>query len=185
MQSPQHAIVIHSPHSGRSTQLSEALTYLQQVSVEVSNSISIAELDNLPAQGATWREQGIDIAIAAGGDGIVGGVITHIAASGPPLGIMPLGTANDIARSLRIPQNLHQAAEVIALGHEQAIDIGMAQPAEQALHQASLTQHGPVPYYVALKKHAFFAHVLTAGLNVQFERIATNIATRKPIGRLT
>ena len=185
MQSTQRAIVIHSPHSGRSAQLSEALSYLQQTGVEVVRNISIAELDGLPPQGAPWREQGIDIAIAAGGDGLVGGVITHIAASGLPLGIIPLGTANDIARSLRIPQNLHQAAEVIALGHERAIDIGVAQPAEQVLHQASLTQHGPVPYHVALKKHAFFAHVLTVGLNVEFARIATNVATRKRFGRLT
>src|SRR5215470_15448220 len=113
MHSVQRAIVIHSPHSGRSTQLSEALTYLQQSGVELARTISIAELDGLPPQGATWREQGITIAIAAGGDGLVGGVITHIATSDLPLGIMPLGTANDIARSLRIPQNLQHAAEVI------------------------------------------------------------------------
>lgn len=185
MQNHRHAIVIHSPHSGRSTQLSETLSYLQQAGVEVARTISIAELDGLPPQGTTWREQGIDIAIAAGGDGVVGGVITHIAASGLPLGIMPLGTANDIARSLRIPQDLHQAAEVIALGHEQGIDIGVAQPAEQALHQASRTQHGPVPYHVALQHYAYFAHVLTVGLNVEFARIATNVATRKRFGRLT
>ena len=46
------------------------------------------------------------MAISGGGDGLVGGVITHIAESGLPLGILPLGTSNDIARSLHIPQDL-------------------------------------------------------------------------------
>jgi len=142
-------------------------------------------LDGLPPQGATWQKQGITLAIAAGGDGLVGGVITHIAASDLLLGIMPLGTANDITRSLRIPQNIQKAAEVIAQGHTQAIDIGMAQPAEQAPHLASTNPQGPVLTHVSPKQRAFFAHVLTVGLNVQFARIATNVATRQRFGHLT
>ena len=104
----QRTIVIHSPHSGRSEELSEAIAHLEQTGVEVVNKISIADLDNLPAQGPTWEESGIDVAIAAGGDGLVGGVTTHIAESGLPLGILPLGTSNDIARALHIPQDLHE-----------------------------------------------------------------------------
>jgi diacylglycerol kinase family enzyme len=74
---------------------------------------------------------------------------------------------------------------VISKGNEQAIDIGMAQPAEQAPHRASPTQRGPVLAHVGSQQQAFFAHVLTVGLNVQFARIATNVATRKRFGRLT
>ena len=128
MRDQQRAIVIQSPHSGRSDLLSQALTFLEQAGVKVARILSIAELNTLPPQGALWREQGMMLAIAAGGDGLVGGVIAHLAASGPPLGILPLGTANDIARSLRIPQNLSQAVEVIAQGHTRPIDIGTAQP---------------------------------------------------------
>jgi len=73
MQTTQRVIVVHSPHSGRSSKLSEALTYLEQAGLEIVNTISIADLDNLPAQGPGWKESGIDIAIAAGGDGLVGG----------------------------------------------------------------------------------------------------------------
>src|ERR1700675_4188230 len=95
------AIIIHSPHSGRSAQLADALKDLQRTEVNIVQVISIAELDHFPTQGARWKEEGSDVAIAAGGDGLVGGVITHIAESGLPLGIMPLGTSNDIARTLR------------------------------------------------------------------------------------
>ena len=104
----QRTILIHSPHSGRSEELSEAIAHLEQTGVEVVNKISIADLDNLPAQGPTWEESGIDVAIAAGGDGLVAGVTTPIAESGLPLGILPLGTSNDIARALHIPQDLHE-----------------------------------------------------------------------------
>jgi diacylglycerol kinase (ATP) len=182
---PQRAIVIHSPHSGRSEKLSEAITHLEQTGIEVVTCISIATLDNLPSQGANWKESGIDIAIAAGGDGLVGGVITHVAESGLPIGILPLGTSNDIARSLRIPQDLLSAAQVIAEGKEQEVDVGVARPAEQAPHLASKHQSGPLLAQVPPKKHGFFAHALTIGVNVQFARIATNVATRQRFGRMT
>jgi len=177
--------VIHSPHSGRSAKLSDALTQLQQTGVEVIQTIPIDTLDNLPAQGASWREKSIDVAIAAGGDGLVGGVITHIAESGLPLGILPLGTSNDIARALHIPQDLHSAAQVIAQGEERKVDVGVARPAEQAPHRASKHQSGPILAHVGLQRQAFFAHALTVGVNVQFARIATNVATRQRFGRLT
>ncbi len=181
----RRAIVIHSPHSGRSAELTEALTQLQQAGIDVVNTISIATLDNLPAQGANWKESGIDVAIAAGGDGLVGGVITHIAESSLPLGILPLGTSNDIARTLRIPQDIHSAAYVIAEGKEQEVDVGVAKPAEQAPHLASKHQFGPLQTHIGTEKHGFFAHALTIGANVQFARIATNVATRQRFGLLT
>src|SRR6266702_3410432 len=136
MQTSQRVVVIHSPHSGRSSKLSEAITYLEQTGLEIVNTISIADLDNLPAQGPIWKANGIDIAISGGGDGLVGGVITHIAESGLPLGILPLGTSNDIARSLHIPQDIGEAAHVIAQEREQEVDVGVVQPAEQVTHPA-------------------------------------------------
>ena len=161
------------------------MTHLEQTGVEVATTISIADLDDLPAQGPTWKESGIDVAITAGGDGLVGGVITHIAESGLPLGILPLGTSNDIARALRIPQDLQAAAQTIAQGKEQEVDIGVAQPAEQAPHLATKHQSGPLLEQVAPQKHGYFAHALTVGVNVQFARIATNVATRQRFGRMT
>ena len=182
---PRKAIVIHSPYSGKSEQLQPALTHLRESGTEIVDVISVAELDHLPAQGTCWRQDGIELAVAAGGDGLLGGVITHIAESGLVLGILPLGTANDIARSLNIPLNIQQAARVIADGIVQEADIGVARPAEQAPHLASKDQQHAVPSQVEARKHSYFAHTVTTGLNVQFARIATNIATRKRFGRLT
>jgi diacylglycerol kinase (ATP) len=179
------ALVIRSPHSSGADKLSAALSHLKQASIDVVDVISIASLDGLPDQGRAWMERGIDIAIAAGGDGVVGGVITHIAECGLLLGILPLGTANDIARSLDIPQDVQKAAETIAHGRQVEVDIGIAQPAEQALHSARPERGKPVPISVASGKHGYFAHALTVGMNVQFARLATNVATRKRFGKLT
>ncbi len=182
---PQRVILIHSPHSGRSSKLPDALKHIEQAGLEIVNSISIADLDDLPAQGTSWKESGVDVAIAAGGDGLVGGVITHIAESGLPLGILPLGTSNDTSRALHIPQDIGEAAHVIAQGREQEVDIGMAQPAEQATHPGTPSQSGSLPAKVIPQSGVFFAHALTVGVNVQFARIATNVATRKRFGRMT
>jgi diacylglycerol kinase (ATP) len=179
------AIVIYSSHSGRSAQLETALTALRQAGIDILRVIPISHLDHLSPQGAIWKEQGADIAIAAGGDGLIGGVITHIAESGLPLGILPLGTSNDTARSLHIPEQVQQAVDVIRLGHIREVDIGVAHPAEQAPHPTSKNQSAPVLAHVNPHRHSYFAHVLTVGVNVEFARLATNVATRQRFGKLT
>ena len=182
---PQRVIVIHSPHSGRSSKLPDAIKHLEQAGLEVVKSISIADLDNLPAQGTVWKESGIDVAISAGGDGLVGGVVTHIAESNLPLGILPLGTSNDIARALLIPQDISEAAQVIAQGIEQEVDVGAGQSAERASHASAPSEPVEVSKQDESQLYGYFAHALTVGVNVQFAHIATNVATRERFGRMT
>lgn len=176
-------MVIYSPHSGRATQLQEALAYLQQAGVDIMRATPVSELDHLPPQGEIWRQQGANVAVAAGGDGLIGAVITHIVESGLPLGILPLGTSNDTARSLHIPEQIQQAAGVIEQGHLRAVDIGVAQPAEQA--PLPVGENAPLPAHLSPRQHSYFAHVLTVGVNVEFARIASNVATRERFGKLT
>jgi diacylglycerol kinase (ATP) len=185
LSTPTTAIVIHSPHSGRSAQLAKAITAIRQSNIDIVDIVSIADLDGLAPQGEQWKQHHIDLVIAAGGDGLVGGVITHIAESGLPLGILPLGTSNDIARSLSIPLNLNAAAAVLLNGKHRTIDIGIAQPAEQPPHLAEKQTEKPRHRQVALQKHGFFAHVLTAGVNVQFARLATDATQRQRYGNFT
>ena len=44
--------------------------------------------------------------------------------TGLPMGIMPMGTANDLARTLGIPDDLIKAADVILAGHLSRVDLG-------------------------------------------------------------
>lgn len=66
----------------------------------------------------------VDVVIAAGGDGTIGTVAGVLLDTGVPLGLLPLGSLMNIARSLEIPRDLDDAAEVIASGVVRAIDIG-------------------------------------------------------------
>jgi diacylglycerol kinase (ATP) len=65
-----------------------------------------------------------DCAIVGGGDGSLRMAAAGIEASCLPLGILPLGTANDLARTLGIPPDPEAAAEVILAGHRRTIDLG-------------------------------------------------------------
>jgi YegS/Rv2252/BmrU family lipid kinase len=72
------------------------------------------------------REQagGIDRVIVAGGDGTLNAVLQGLAGTGLPLGILPMGTANNLARTLHIPMALRDAAELAARGPRRVIDLG-------------------------------------------------------------
>src|SRR5436189_2777761 len=69
------------------------------------------------------RAPGLDALVAGGGDGTLSCAAGHLADSGRPLGILPLGTLNHLARDAGIPAGLGEAAAVIAAGHMQAIDL--------------------------------------------------------------
>lgn len=69
------------------------------------------------------RTAEVDLVIAAGGDGTVRVVAGGLAASGIPLGIIPQGTGNLLARNLGIPLDSDAAIEVALDGSERSLDI--------------------------------------------------------------
>ena len=60
------------------------------------------------------------------GDGLVGQVGGALAETGTPMGILPGGRGNDLARVLSIPSEPAGAVAVLADGHERQIDVGEA-----------------------------------------------------------
>ena len=71
------------------------------------------------------RKSVIDCVIVGGGDGTLNCTAAAIIETGLPLGILPLGTANDLARTLGIATDPVGAAQVIVAGHERRIDVGV------------------------------------------------------------
>jgi len=71
-------------------------------------------------------ESGLDLVIAVGGDGTIGEVADGLLRAGrkPDLGILPIGTGVDFARSLDIGSSTHEAIDAIASGRRRRIDAG-------------------------------------------------------------
>lgn len=63
-----------------------------------------------------------DRIVLGGGDGTVNLALDALMAADKPFGLLPMGTANDLARSLDIPGNLDRAVGVILAGHLRRLD---------------------------------------------------------------
>jgi diacylglycerol kinase family enzyme len=67
-------------------------------------------------------QKDIDAVVAAGGDGTIGTVASALVDTRIPLGIIPLGTLNHLARDLGIPLHLQDAVNVIAESNARPVD---------------------------------------------------------------
>jgi diacylglycerol kinase (ATP) len=67
---------------------------------------------------------GYSLVIAAGGDGTIAAIAGGLVGSNTVLGVIPLGTYNNIATSLGIPTDFAQACALIAAAPVRAIDVG-------------------------------------------------------------
>lgn len=104
------------------TDLSGIVSVLREGGVEVVQEypLSVEETQRL------LHERGgeFDLLILGGGDGTLRSAIKPVLDAGLPLAVLPLGTANDLARGLGIPMDPLQAARAIAEGFEHRIDLG-------------------------------------------------------------
>ena len=66
----------------------------------------------------------VDRVIVGGGDGTLSAVTRALIDTGLPLGILPLGTANNVARTLEIPVDLDAACAIAAGESRRRIDVG-------------------------------------------------------------
>ncbi|HUQ00828.1 MAG TPA: diacylglycerol kinase family protein [Aeromicrobium sp.] len=99
-----------------------AVAILRDVTdVQVAASESPEELDGI------LRDAGDRTIVVAGGDGSLHAVIAALHRrdnlAGRTLGLLPLGTGNDFARTVNLPLNAEEAAQVIASGTPRPIDL--------------------------------------------------------------
>lgn len=70
--------------------------------------------------------RGADAMVVAGGDGTINRVLPWALECEIPLGVIPCGTANDFARTLQIPTDPEEAAELILAGKTHRVDVAQA-----------------------------------------------------------
>mgnify|MGYP000005465129 CR=1 FL=1 len=83
--------------------------------------------EDADAAGAMIREAAgrVRAVVLAGGDGTISSALPALLETGQTLGVLPLGTANDFARSLQIPLDPVQATDVVVDAPPVDIDVGL------------------------------------------------------------
>ena len=165
---------------GRAGELAATRLRAAGVDVEVLSGSSAAEAARLiracvvpagrPGTGAEEAEPRLDALVVVGGDGMVNLGVTSTAGRGVPLGIVPAGTGNDVARMLSLPLNDPHAAVgnlLACLGERRHRDV-------DAVRCAWTTSDGPASRW--------FAGVLAAGFDAVVNERANGWS--RPRGRL-
>lgn len=82
------------------------------------------ETGDAAAFSAEAAAAGADAVVAVGGDGTLNEVVNGLDGTTTPLGVIPIGTANDFARQVGIPLDVDHAMDVILRSPARAIDTG-------------------------------------------------------------
>jgi diacylglycerol kinase (ATP) len=98
---------------------------LEAISDSLTEVIVDTEL-NLPARAAETQQENADLVVVAGGDGTVREVAGALVKTDTTLAIVPFGTFNNLARSLKLPVDLEAMCDLIEAGPTRLIDVGMA-----------------------------------------------------------
>lgn len=120
---PTRALLIVNAKSRSGAALCDrAIAALEKAGIAIDrrDGGSAGELEQLIRAAAS----DVDCVVVGGGDGTLNAALPGILESGLPLGILPLGTANDLARTLGLPTDLEDAVGVIAAGNRSRIDVG-------------------------------------------------------------
>ncbi|MGF1562725.1 MAG: lipid kinase [Geminicoccaceae bacterium] len=160
-QPPRSVVLVLNAKAGRADGLADDVA----ARLEVKGVDMVASCDALAHDWpATLATRPADAIVVAGGDGTVNAALPDLVAANLPFGVLPLGTANDFARTLGIPDDLDAAIDIVAEGHLRAVDlarandhyflnaanIGLATEVTERLQRASLKRRaGRFSYAVA------------------------------------
>lgn len=114
-------------------------------------------------------QEGCERLVVCGGDGTIREVLPALAHTQIPLGLLPFGTANDLARALGVPRRLDRALQVLLQGRPTALDLGKAGEAlfctvaafgfdaeiSEAMRQGQIPFPGTAGYLYATLGHLF------------------------------
>jgi len=155
----RRALLLLNPRSrkGGDCAADDAVRQLEASAFSVTRAFCTHKEDMVREVGRLAHE--IDLVIVGGGDGTINAGLKGVLDAGLPLGILPLGTANDFARTLGIPPDPAAAIAVIIAGRTRRIDVGQV-------------------------NDQFFVNVASMGLSVELARRMTGNLKRR-LGRLS
>ncbi len=122
-----HAKLIANPGAGQVLKQASLIVDVAQYLIDHGLDVDVAlarPTKNAARAAKKAVKDGYDIIIAMGGDGTIGGVIRGMVGEKPRLGLIAAGTENDFALSLGIPEDVHQACDIILAGNTRTVDLG-------------------------------------------------------------
>ncbi|GGF47938.1 hypothetical protein GCM10011519_22430 [Marmoricola endophyticus] len=126
---------------------------------------------------------GADLVITCGGDGTVRTVCEELAGTGIPIGIVPAGTGNLLARNLELPLYLRAAVDVALTGQDRAID--MVSVSGDAMEDSTFLVMAGMGFDAAImegvnedikSKVGWLAYVLSALKSLMFPAVRVEIS---------
>lgn len=120
-----HASLVINLHSRQGKKAyQEVMRACQRYDIEITKTYKIGKGVDLRALVRTIRCVQPDLLLVAAGDGTVSRVLWYLAGSPIEVGVVPLGTTNNFARSLALPFAIDEAVKVVAECEASAIDLG-------------------------------------------------------------
>lgn len=120
------AVVINTRSRRGRRHYFEVIEQLHKLGYEPLAEIGVYNPKRLRDLLDTALATGPDLLIVGGGDGTLSSAVRHVAHRDVALGVLPLGTTNNFARSLGLPLDLAGAINVFETGKVADIDLGMA-----------------------------------------------------------
>lgn len=165
------ALIVNARSRTGEQAFEKAHTLLTLMGVRIGASFALSDPARLAETVREAVSGGHDPIILGGGDGSVSSTVDFLANHHSTLGLLPLGTANDFARTLEIPSSLEAACATIAHGKVVDVDlglvgdnyyvnvssVGLGVEATRSLSPRLKKSIGPLAYPVAAMT-AFFKH---------------------------
>ncbi len=160
---PRSAVLLTSSDAGSADALDAAREALESGGIRIVDEVAVQHADRLDT--IVRDAESAILLVAAGGDGTVSAA-AGAAVNGKALfAVLPLGTSNDVARSLGMPMDPVDAARAITQGRVCAVDAAQVARADEP--------------------PAVFLHAATLGLNAAFADLATTGSMRERFGAVT
>jgi diacylglycerol kinase (ATP) len=121
--SARRVLIIVNPNASRAEAALPELADWFDARCQARMIVGESESHCMDAVGTHGKDS--DLIVIGGGDGTVSKLLPRLLPLGLPVAVLPLGTANDLARTLGLPTDPVEAAEIALSGRPHRIDVGL------------------------------------------------------------
>jgi diacylglycerol kinase (ATP) len=125
MTSPAAFLVVNSASRTGRADFDAARRRLTELGLPLAGAFAVEDPARLPGIVDDAIAAGAQLLILGGGDGTVSLIAPRLAGTDVVLGLLPTGTANDLARTLQVPPDLAAACTTVVEGKVVDVDLGI------------------------------------------------------------